>query len=71
MTARPKRDRSWACVHPQWAESGARDLASGGENWLDGLLVRKDGVFVLPELEGLNPERLRWSPVWGILACLG
>lgn len=30
----------------------------GGEIWFDGVLVRKDGRFVLPELEGLNPERL-------------
>ena len=31
----------------------------GGEIYLDGILVRKDGRFVLPELEGLNPERLK------------
>jgi len=30
----------------------------GGEIWFDGKLVRKDGLFVLKELEGLNPERL-------------
>src|SRR5665811_1568817 len=30
----------------------------GGEIWFDGVLVRKDGLFVLPELEGLNPEGL-------------
>lgn len=30
----------------------------GGEVWFDGRLVRKDGLFVLPELEGLNPDRL-------------
>ena len=30
----------------------------GGEIYFDGKLVRKDGVFVLPELEGLNPEKL-------------
>jgi aminopeptidase len=30
----------------------------GGEIWFDGELVRKDGLFVLPELEGLNPENL-------------
>jgi len=30
----------------------------GGEVRFDGELVRKDGRFVVPELEGLNPERL-------------
>jgi aminopeptidase len=30
----------------------------GGEIYFDGVLVRKDGRFVLPELEGLNPENL-------------
>jgi aminopeptidase len=30
----------------------------GGEIWFDGTLVRKDGRFVVPDLEGLNPERL-------------
>jgi len=30
----------------------------GGEIYFDGVLVRKDGLFVLPELEGLNPESL-------------
>ncbi len=34
---------------PQWG---------GGEVWFDGERVRKDGRFVVPELEGLNPERL-------------
>lgn len=29
-----------------------------GEIYFDNVLVRKNGVFVLPELEGLNPERL-------------
>lgn len=28
----------------------------GGEIYFDGVLVRKDGLFVLPELEGLNPK---------------
>jgi aminopeptidase len=31
----------------------------GGEIYFDGVLVRKDGAFVLPELQGLNPENLR------------
>jgi aminopeptidase len=30
----------------------------GGEIWFDGKLIRKDGLFVLPELEGLNPASL-------------
>lgn len=30
----------------------------GGEIWFDGVLIRKDGLFVLPELEALNPDRL-------------
>lgn len=30
----------------------------GGEVWFDDVLVRKDGRFVLPELDGLNPENL-------------
>ena len=31
----------------------------GGEIWIDGRLIRKDGLFVVPELEGLNPENLK------------
>jgi len=30
----------------------------GGEVWFDDRLVRRDGRFVVPELEGLNPENL-------------
>jgi aminopeptidase len=30
----------------------------GGEIFFDGVLIRKDGRFVLKELEGLNPEHL-------------
>jgi aminopeptidase len=30
----------------------------GGEIWFDDRLVRKDGVFVVEELSGLNPENL-------------
>lgn len=31
----------------------------GGEIWFDDVLIRKDGRFVLPELEGLNSENLK------------
>ena len=30
----------------------------GGEIWFDDVLIRKDGMFVIPELKGLNPENL-------------
>jgi len=42
----------WDLVLMQTPEWG------GGEVWFDGVLVRKDGLFVLPELDGLNPECL-------------
>ena len=31
----------------------------GGEIWFDDVLIRKDGRFVLPELQALNPENLK------------
>lgn len=31
----------------------------GGEIWFDDVLIRKDGLFVLPELQCLNPENLK------------
>ncbi|CAH0120079.1 Aminopeptidase T [Paenibacillus sp. CECT 9249] len=31
----------------------------GGEIYFDDVLIRKDGIFVLPELQGLNPENLK------------
>lgn len=31
----------------------------GGEIYFDDVLIRKDGIFVLPELTGLNPENLK------------
>ena len=33
--------------------------AGGGEIYFDDQLVRKDGLFVLPQLEALNPEALK------------
>lgn len=43
----------WDMVMIQTPEYG------GGEIWFDDRLIRKDGRFVVPELEGLNPERLK------------
>ncbi|NYE58567.1 aminopeptidase [Carboxydothermus ferrireducens] len=43
----------WDLVLIQTPEYG------GGEIYFDDVLIRKDGVFVLPELEGLNPENLK------------
>lgn len=43
----------WDLVFIQRPEFG------GGEIWFDDVLIRKDGLFVLPELEGLNPEYLK------------
>jgi aminopeptidase len=31
----------------------------GGEIWFDDKLVRKDGIFVVDELKGLNPDKLK------------
>lgn len=43
----------WDLVCIQTPEYG------GGEIYFDDVLVRKDGRFVLPALEGLNPEKLK------------
>ncbi|MBP2652699.1 MAG: pepS [Firmicutes bacterium] len=43
----------WDLVAIQTPEYG------GGEIWFDDRLIRKDGRFVTPELEQLNPEHLR------------
>ncbi len=43
----------WDLVLVQTPEYG------GGEIWFDDVLIRKDGVFVLDSLKGLNPENLK------------
>lgn len=43
----------WDLVCIQTEEYG------GGEIWFDDVLIRKNGVFILPELKGLNPENLK------------
>ena len=43
----------WDLVLIQTPEYG------GGEIWFDDVLIRKDGRFVLPELDALNPENLK------------
>jgi aminopeptidase len=48
-----KSAQHWDIVMIQTPEWG------GGEIRFDGRLVRKDGLFVVPELEGLNPENLK------------
>ncbi|AIF49737.1 aminopeptidase [Pelosinus sp. UFO1] len=42
----------WDIVCIQTPEYG------GGEIWFDDRLIRKDGIFVIAELKGLNPENL-------------
>ncbi len=42
----------WDLVCIQTPEFG------GGEIYFDNVLIRKDGLFVIPELQGLNPENL-------------
>jgi len=48
-----KSRHHWDIVLIQTKEWG------GGEMYFDDELVRKDGLFVLDELEGLNPEKLK------------
>ncbi len=43
----------WDLVMIQRPEFG------GGEIWFDDCLIRKDGLFVIDELKGLNPENLK------------
>jgi aminopeptidase len=48
-----KSSQHWDIVLIQTPEYG------GGEIWFDDVLIRKDGMFVLPELLCLNPENLK------------
>ncbi len=48
-----KSSLHWDLVLIQRPEYG------GGEIWFDDILIRKDGRFVLPELDCLNPENLK------------
>lgn len=43
----------WDLVSIQRSDYG------GGEIYFDDVLVRKDGLFVLPKLQGLNPDKLK------------
>jgi len=43
----------WDMVQIQRPEYG------GGEIYIDDQLIRKDGIFVIPELKALNPENLK------------
>ncbi len=43
----------WDLVKIQNKENG------GGEIWFDNTLIRKDGVFVISQLDNLNPENLK------------
>ncbi len=43
----------WDLVNIQTRKMG------GGEIWMDGKLIRKNGVFVHPAFKGLNPENLK------------
>ena len=42
----------WDTVMIQRPEYG------GGEEWVDGVLIRKDGMFLHTELQALNADRL-------------
>lgn len=48
-----KSANHWDLVMIQRPEYG------GGRIWFDDVLIREDGLFVVPELEGLNPENLK------------
>jgi len=43
----------WDLVCVQRPEFG------GGEIWFDDKLIRKDGIFIIDELKGLNPDNYK------------
>ncbi|MEG0372057.1 MAG: aminopeptidase, partial [Clostridium sp.] len=43
----------WDLVFIQRPEYG------GGDIYFDDVLIRRDGIFTIPELESLNPENLK------------
>ena len=47
-----------SAVHWDMVLIQRRELG-GGEVWFDGELIRKDGLFVLPDLRPLNPKNLK------------
>jgi aminopeptidase len=51
-----KSDIHWDLVMRQDPESG------GGEIWFDDVCIRRDGRFIVDELDGLNPEHLVGVP---------
>ena len=46
-----------SAIHWDIVQSHAKE-DGGGEIWFDGVLIRKDGLFVTEELKPLNPEQL-------------
>ena len=48
-----KSQNHWDMVQSHSVENG------GGEVYFDNVLIRKNGVFVIDELKGLNPENLK------------
>ncbi len=48
------------CSSVHWDLVLIQDKAhGGGEIWFDDVLIRKDGLFVIKELQGLNPDKLK------------
>ena len=47
-----------SAIHWDIVTSHAKEMG-GGEIWADGVLIRKDGLFTLPELQQLNPDNMK------------